>query len=117
MSEIKSIKEKSNTYDSENSGGFFKTSENLRTFGENQNNYNNMLAEKIEELTKRICTLETEQQQNKELFKRLANELVSLKAEVDRLKLTSRLNTNTIDRLVKAIDISEEKSSENPEKK
>lgn len=105
-----SVKKKCSTYDSENSGGFFKVSSDLKQFGENQNKYNSMLAEKIEELESRISVLESEQKQNKELFKRLANELVSLKSDTDRLKLTAKLNTNTIDRLVKATDISGEES-------
>lgn len=103
---------KSNTYDSENSGGFFKASADLKKFGDSQNEYNKFISEKLEELTKRVCALEAEQQQNKEIMKRLANELVSFKAEVDRLKLTSKLNTNTIDRLVKAIDTDESESKE-----
>ena len=103
-----SVKKKCSTYDSKNSGGFLKVSSDLKQFGENQNKYNSMLAEKIEELESRISVLEAEQKQNKELFKRLANELVSLKADTDRLKLTAKLNTNTIDRLVKATDISGE---------
>lgn len=106
-----SIKKKCSTYDSENGGGFFKASSDLKQFGENQNKYNSMLAEKIEELESRVSALEAEQKQNKELFKRLANELVSLKTDTDRLKLTAKLNTNTIDRLVKAIDISGEEST------
>ena len=110
-----SIRKKCSTYDSENSGGFLKASSDLKQFGEKQNKYNTMLAEKLEELQNRISTLESEQKQNKELFRRLANELVSFKADVDRLKLTAKLNTNTIDRLVKAIDISEEASSSETE--
>lgn len=105
MKKMDSIRKKCSTYDSENGGNFFRTPADLKQFGENQNEYNSMLAEKIEELEKRVSTLESEQKQNKELFKRLANELLSLKSDTDRLKLTSKLNTNTIDRLVKAIDI------------
>ncbi len=113
MAELKSIRDKTNTYDSENSGGFLKASSDLKQFGEEQNEYNSLVAEKLEELENRICNLESEQKQNKELFKRLANELVAFKAEIDRLKLTAKLNTNTIDRLVKAIDIAEENSEDN----
>lgn len=107
-----SISKKCNTYDSENGGGFFKIPADLKQFGENQNQYNIIIAEKLEELQNRISTLEAEQKQNKELFKRLANELVSFKADIDRLKLTAKLNTNTIDRLVKAIDTAEEAAKE-----
>ena len=117
MAEIKSIKEKSTAFDSESSGGMFKASSDLKKFGENQNEYNTLVDDKLEELTRRICTLEAEQQQNKELFKRLANEMVGFKNDIDRLKLTAKLNTNTIDRLVKAIDIASTASGSETETK
>ena len=43
--------------------------------------------------------------------------MVGFKNDIDRLKLTAKLNTNTIDRLVKAIDIASTASGSETETK
>ena len=128
--------------ESENEKGAFKTSKRLEHFGEKQNEYNVLLAECILELKERISRQELENEEHirlqkldheehirnlentyKESTRRLeedhehklnlcAKEIMALKTEIDRLKLTSKLNTNTIDRLVKNIDTLQSDKSE-----
>jgi len=89
--------------------GFGKTGQNLKEFGEKQNAMNAQLTEKLELMTRqlgealdRIAALEAEQAKNQRRFVRCAEEINELKKEVDRLRLTSKLNTSSIDRLAKA---------------
>jgi len=84
--------------------GMFKTTKRLEQFGESQNEYNKLVYETVQELKKRVTALETEQERFTSLLKRCASELVSVKNEVDKLKLSSKLNTNTIKRLVTKIE-------------
>lgn len=98
---------KTDTY-KENSG-FGKTGQNLKEFGEKQNAMNAQLTEKLELLTHqlgealdRIAELEAQQEKNQKRFVRCAEEISELKKEVDRLRLTAKLNTNSIDRLAKS---------------
>lgn len=88
--------------------GFGKTGQNLREFGESQNAMNAQLSEKLELLTKqlgqaldRIAELELEQRGNLQRLSACDAEIADLKKEVDRLRLTAKLNSNTIDRLAK----------------
>lgn len=88
--------------------GFGKTGQALKAFGESQNAMNAQLSEKLELLTKqlgqaldRIAELETEKEKTQKRFIRCAEELDKLQKEVDRLRLTAKLNSNTIDRLAK----------------
>jgi peptidoglycan hydrolase CwlO-like protein len=83
-----------------------KTSARLDDFGKKQNNANELLAANINELIKRVCLLEDQQVHNNDIMKRIASELSAFKTEIDRLKLTSKLNTNAIDRLNSAIALS-----------
>ena len=106
MSDLKLTAEKTMTFmESKDGKGVFKTPKRLESFGEAQNEYNKLVMENINDMKKRICHLEDEQEISVERFKRCASELQSFKAELDRLKLTSKLNTNAIDRLNKAIQI------------
>lgn len=104
MSELKLTNDKMKTFTNENKGAF-KTSARLEAFGEKQNTANELLAANINELIKRICALEDQQERNDEILKKIASELSSFKSEIDRLKLTAKLNTNTIDRLNNAINM------------
>ncbi len=113
MSDIKLTNERMKTYDG--GKGIFKTGAALEAFGEKQNAANEMLAANINDLIKRVCALEDKQVQNNEIMKKIASELTSFKAEIDRLKLTAKLNTNTIARLNNAIDIAVENSAEDGE--
>ncbi|MBQ9110207.1 MAG: hypothetical protein IJY06_02415 [Oscillospiraceae bacterium] len=88
--------------------GFGKTGQNLREFGESQNAMNAQLSEKLELLTnqlgqalERIAELELEQHGNMQRFAAYEAEIADLRKEVDRLRLTAKLNSNTIDRLAK----------------
>ncbi len=103
MSDIKLTNERMKAYDGEK--GVFRTGAALAAFGEKQNAANEMLAANINDLIKRVCALEDKQVQNNEIMKKIASELTSFKAEIDRLKLTAKLNTNTIDRLNNAINL------------
>ena len=99
MSELKLTNEKMKTYCSEDKKGAFKTSARLEAFGENQNGVNELLAANINDLIKRVCALEEQQLRNNEIMKKVANELASLRGEIDRLKLTAKLNTGAVKRL------------------
>lgn len=103
MTDTKLTNEKMKTYSGEK--GLFKTGAQLENFGENQNTANELLAANINDLIKRVCALEDKQLNNMEIMKKLAAELNAFKAELDRLKLTSKLNTNAIDRLNNAIEL------------
>lgn len=102
MSELKLTQEKMKAYSGENKGAF-KTAARLDAFGEKQNTANELLAANVNELIKRVCLLEDQQIRNNEIMKKLASELSAFKAEIDRLKLTAKLNTNAIDRLNNAM--------------
>lgn len=110
MADMKLTNEKMKVYDGEK--GVFKTGAVLERLGEKQNAVNELLAANINDLIKRVCALEDKQLQNNEIMKKLAGELSAFKAEIDRLKLTSKLNTNAIDRLDSAIKIAEKGSAE-----
>lgn len=100
MSDLKLTNEKMKAYDGEK--GLFRNSSSLERFGENQNAVNELLAANVNELIKRVCTLEDQQVRNNDIMKKMAAEIQSLKAEVDRLKLTAKLNTNAIARMSNA---------------
>lgn len=102
MSELKLTQEKMNAYSGENKGAF-KTASRLDAFGKKQNSANELLAANINELIKRVCLLEDQQVRHNEIMKKLASELSAFKSEIDRLKLTAKLNTNAIDRLNSAM--------------
>jgi predicted nuclease with TOPRIM domain len=111
MSDIRLTQDKMKTFTDENKGAF-KTSARLESFGEKQNAANEVLAANVNDLIKRVCRLEDQQIKNNEIMKRLAGELSSLKAELDRQKLTTKLNSNTIDRLNNAIKLASNSSEE-----
>lgn len=99
MSELKLTNEKMKTYDDEQNKGAFKTAARLESFGENQNSVNELLAANINELIKRVCALEDERDRHRDIMRTLAKELNDMKKTVDRLKVTSKLNTNAIKRM------------------
>lgn len=102
MSELKLTQDKMKAYSGENKGAF-KTAASLDEFGKKQNTANELLAANVNELIKRVCLLEDQQVRNSEIMKKLASELSAFKSEIDRLKLTAKLNTNAIDRLNSAM--------------
>lgn len=133
MSDMKLTNAKMKTFDSEEKISAFQTGTRLADFGEKQNTANNLLASNVNDLIKRVCFLEDQNLQLTETLHHLADkqleainkintehsnamksvtaELKSLKAELDRVRLTSKLNTSAIDRLNNAIDITENNTS------
>lgn len=129
MSDMKLTNAKMKTFDDEEKVSAFQTAARLMDFGEKQNTANTMLAANLNDLIKRVCFLEDQQVQMTDTLHRLADkhvetvnkinsehsnamkavttELKTLKAELDRVRLSSKLNTSAIDRLNKAIAIAE----------
>ncbi|MBE6850166.1 MAG: hypothetical protein E7504_00275 [Ruminococcus sp.] len=88
--------------------GIGKTGQALKQFGEQQNALNAQLAAQVEMLEKQleeamqcIAQLKAEQEKNITRFGRCAAELDEVQKELDRLRLTTKLNTNAIDRMAK----------------
>ncbi len=67
--------------------------------------YNEALAANINDLIKRVCALEDKAVKHEEIMKTLANELNGFKRELDRLRLSDKLNSGAIERLDKALDL------------
>lgn len=107
MSDMKLTNEKMRTFTGHARIGTFKAGEKLTQFGERQNTANELLATNVNDLIKRVCALEDKQLQNEEIMKRIANELTAFKKELDRVRLTEKLNSGAIERLDKAIKLSE----------
>lgn len=129
MSDIKLTNAKMKTFDGEEKISTFQTASRLADFGEKQNIANVALATNINELIKRVCFLEDQNVQLTETLRRLADkqleainkinaehsnamkniavELKSLKSELDRVRLSTKLNNSAIDRLNNAISIAE----------
>ncbi len=92
----------------EGSQGFGKTGKALEQFGENQNALNAKLTEHLDALARqlgeamdRITELEASRRSMEEQVARCLTEMDGMQKEIDRLRLTAKLNSNTIDRLVK----------------
>lgn len=133
MSDIKLTNAKMKTFDEEEKISTFQTASRLADFGEKQNIANIVLATNINELIKRVCFLEDQNVQLTETLHHLADkqiesinkinaehsnamkniavELKSLKAELDRVRLSTKLNNSAIDRLNNAISIAENTTS------
>lgn len=129
MSDIKLTNAKMKTFDGEEKISTFQAGARIADFGEKQNNANILLATNINELIKRVCFLEDQNVQLTETLRHLADkqiesinkinaehsnamkniavELKSLKAELDRVRLSTKLNNSAIDRLNNAISIAE----------
>lgn len=100
------------TFEDEKKGAF-KTGVRLEEFGRNQNRANELLALNVNDLIKRVCAIEERNLKYEKNFKLLADEIKAFKNELDRLKLTAKLNSNAVDRLSRAMSIAsgEESSS------
>lgn len=107
MSDMKLTNEKMHTFDGHEKIGVFKSGEKLTDFGEKQNAANEALAANINDLIKRVCALEEKQIQNTEVMKKLAEELSAFKKELDRLRLSDKLNTNAVERLNRALSLTQ----------
>ena len=103
--DMKLTNEKMHTFGGHERIGVFNAGEKLTEFGENQNNANEALAANINDLIKRVCALEDKALKHEEIMKTLANELNGFKRELDRLRLSEKLNSGAIERLDKAFDL------------
>lgn len=97
--------EKMRTFGGHERIGVFNAGEKLTEFGEKQNTANEALAANINDLIKRVCALEDKALKHEEIMKTLANELNGFKRELDRLRLSDKLNSGAIERLDKALDL------------
>jgi predicted Zn-dependent protease len=97
--------EKMRTFGGHERIGVFNAGEKLTEFGEKQNIANEALAANINDLIKRVCALEDKAVKHEEIMKTLANELNGFKRELDRLRLSDKLNSGAIERLDKALDL------------
>lgn len=133
MSDIKLTNAKMKTFDGEEKISTFHAPARLADFGEKQNNANFILADNINVLIDRVTFLEEQNIQLTETIRHLADkqiesinkitaehstamkniavELKSLKAELDRLRLSTKLNNSAIERLNNAISIAENKNN------
>ena len=107
MSDMKLTNEKMHTFDGHEKVGVFKSGEKLTDFGEKQNAANEALAANINDLIVRVCALEEKQLRNEEVMKKLAEELAAFKKELDRLRLSDKLNTSAVERLNRAISLAQ----------
>ncbi|MCR5708675.1 hypothetical protein SAMN02910353_00784 [Ruminococcus sp. YRD2003] len=107
MSDMKLTNEKMHTFDGHEKVGVFKSGEKLTDFGEKQNAANEVLAANINDLIVRVCALEDKQVQNAEVMRKLAEELGAFKKELDRLRLSDKLNTSAVERLNRAISLAQ----------
>ncbi len=107
MSDIKLTNEKMLTFTGHEKIGTLKAAEKLTDFGERQNAANEALAANVNDLIKRVCALEDKDIQNKEIMKKIAGELKEFKRDLDRVRLSSKLNTSSIERLDKALKLAE----------
>ncbi|MDO4863336.1 MAG: hypothetical protein Q4A05_04115 [Ruminococcus sp.] len=107
MSDIKLTNEKMHTFDGHEKVGVFKSGEKLTDFGEKQNAANEALAANINDLIVRVCALEEKQLHNTEVMRKLAEELAAFKKELDRLRLSDKLNTSAVERLNRAMTLAQ----------
>lgn len=107
MSDMKLTNEKMHTFDGHDKIGVFKSGEKLTDFGEKQNTANEALAANINDLIVRVCALEDKQLQHAEIMKKLAEELTAFRKELDRLRLSDKLNTSAVERLNRAMSLAQ----------
>lgn len=115
MSETKLTNEFIRAFDGHEKIKMTKTAEKLTEFGEKQNDVNEALASNINSLIKRVCALEDQQEKNTEILKKIAGELAAFKRELDRVRLTEKLNSGAIERLTNAMTMAESSGEENNE--
>ncbi|NLT07989.1 MAG: hypothetical protein GXY08_00560 [Ruminococcus sp.] len=107
MSDTKLTKEKMHTFTGHEKLSALKAPGKLTEFGEKQNEANEALAANINALVKRVCALEDQQEKNTAVMKKLAEELGAFKKELDRVRLTEKLNSGAIERLDRAVRLAE----------
>lgn len=107
MSDTKLTNELMHTFDGHEKIGSLKAGAKLTEFGERQNDANEALAANVNELIKRVCALEDKQVRSEEILHKIAAELNAFKKELDRIRLSEKLNSGAIERLSNAIDLAE----------
>lgn len=113
MAETKLTNEFIRAFDGHEKIKMTKSAEKLTEFGERQNDVNEALASNINSLIKRVCALEDQQEKNTSVLKKIANELAAFKRELDRIRLTEKLNSGAIERLSNAMSLAENSSGGN----
>ena len=116
MSDIRLTNEKMLTFTGHEKIGTLKAAEKLTEFGERQNIANEALAANVNDLIKRVCAIEDREIKDKEIMRKIADELTAFKRDLDRVRLSSKLNTTSIERLDKAIKQLQEIGSESGQK-
>ena len=118
MSDIRLTNEKMLTFTGHEKIGTFKAAEKLTEFGEKQNIANEALAANVNDLIKRVCAIEDRQLKDRDSMRTLADELTAFKRDLDRVRLSSKLNNTAIERLDHAIKQLQELSGDSkPEEK
>lgn len=112
MSDMKLTNEKMRTFDGHEKISTLKVSAKLMEFGEKQNEANEALAANVNNLIKRVCTLEDKQIKSEDAIRKIASELAAFKKELDRIRLTEKLNSGAIERLDRAIRIADGDTTE-----
>ncbi|MBR4628538.1 MAG: hypothetical protein IKO47_12755 [Ruminococcus sp.] len=112
MADTKLSRKKLVTFDGHEKVSALKAAAKLTDFGEKQNEANELLAAAIEALGARIGALEEKQVQNEEIMRKIAAELSAFKKELDRVRLSEKLNSGTIERLSNALRLAEENSGD-----
>lgn len=113
MSDIRLTNEKMLTFTGHEKIGTLKAAEKLTEFGERQNAANEALAANVNDLIKRVCAIEDRELKDKEIMRKIADELTAFKRDLDRVRLSSKLNNSAIERLDGAIRQLQEMSGEN----
>lgn len=113
MSDMKLTNERIKAFDTKKIS-LVNTPSVVSEFGKKQNSVNEVLALNINDLIKRVCALEDQQVKNKETMSRIAGDLSAFKKELDRVRLSEKLNTGAIERLDRALRTAREQSDENP---
>ena len=108
--DMKLTNEKMRTFAGHERIGIFNAGEKITEFGEKQNIANEALAANVNDLIKRVCALEDKSLKHEEVMKTLAMELNSFKKELDRVRLSEKLNSGAIERLDRAINIANSES-------
>jgi len=103
-------KKKLVTFDGHEKISALKAPAKLTDFGERQNEANELLAEAITALEGRIASMEERQRRSEEAMQAIAKELAAFKKELDRVRLSEKLNSGTIERLSNALRTAEENS-------
>ena len=113
MSDMKLTNERIKAFDTKKIS-LVNTPSVVSEFGKKQNSVNEVLALNINDLIKRVCALEDQQVKNKETMSKIAGDLSAFKKELDRVRLSEKLNSGAIERLDRALRTANEQSDENP---